>query len=370
MFQPLAFKAGRGPTLAQQRADQLLHDYVRARRDHFRILLRQIGGLLLIQALASAALLGIGGALVIGRQLTIGQLVASVSGVVAALAKFGKHLESLYDLLASLDKLGHLLDIELEPIDNPLRPPPRTPDSGEPGMAVVFHRVSLAYPGQPTLLANINLRIEPGECAAIVAPAGTGKSLLSAALYGLLPVRHGFLELDGMSLRDVYLPALRQHVVLLRGDASEIFTGTLEENIVCGRGEASASELRRVLNTVGLWDELQSEPQGLRRYIQSGGTILSQLQRQRLLAARALLMKPRLLLIDGAALAHVERESDWLIELLKEPQRPTVILFLPPGSPLLASCQRVFTISEGQVLPLLPGSSQRAEGGADVSRSL
>lgn len=373
MFQPLAFKAGRGPTLAHQRADQLLHEYVRARRDHFRVLLRQIGGLLLIQALASAALLGIGGALVIGRQLTIGQLVASeiiVSGVVAALAKFGKHLDSLYDLLASLDKLGHLLDIELEPLDNPLRPPNRVLSSGEPGMRVAFHRVSLGYPGQPTVLSDIQLQIEPGECVGIVAAAGMGKSLLSAALYGLVPVRHGLLEIDGLSLRDVYLPALRQHVVLLRGEASEIFTGTLEENIVCGRGDVSPAELRSVLLSVGLWEELQSDPQGLRRRIQSGGAILSQQQRQRLLAARALLLQPRLLLIDGAALAHVEREPDWLLQLHQGPGRPTVLLFLPPGSPLITACQRLYTISGGQVLSLATGQNLSAQGGADVGRSL
>lgn len=372
MYQPLAFKGGRGPVLAHQRADQLLHEYVRARRAHFRILLRQIGGLLFIQALASAALLGIGGALVIGRQLTIGQLVASeiiVSGVVAALAKFGKHLDSLYDLLASLDKLGHLLDIELEPLDNPVRPPRRVLSSGEPGMRVVFHGVSLGYPGQPTLLENIHLSIEPGEQVAVIAAAGGGKSLLSAALYGLLPAHHGLIELDGMSLRDVYLPAMRQHVVLLRGEASEIFTGTLEENILCGRGDVSPSELREALQTVGLWHELQADPQGLRRLIQSGGTTLSQQQRQRLLAARALLMQPRLLLIDGAALAHVEREPDWLRQLQRGPGRPTVILFVAPGSPLIASSQRAFTLSQGQVLPLSDVASLPAQGGADAGRS-
>ena len=369
MFQPLAFKAGQGPTLAQGRADALLRGYVQARREHFRILLRQIGGLLFIQALASAALLGIGGALVINRQLTIGQLVASeiiVSGVVAALAKFGKHLESLYDLLASLDKLGHLLDIELEPLDNPVLLPARSAQGGEPGARVELHQVSLSYPGQEALLRNLSLSIKPGESVAIVAPAGTGKSLLCEALYGLVPISSGLIEIDGLSLRDLYLPSLRQHVVLLRGDASEIFTGTLEENILCGRSDASPTELRSALLAVGLWHELQSDPEGLRRQIQSGGAVLSQRKRQSLLAARALLLRPRLLLIDGAALAHVEREPSWLSPLLRGPNGPTVIVCVMPGSPLIAACQRAYSLIDQQLVPYVPVGAASEKGGADA----
>lgn len=369
MFQPLAFKAGHGPTLAKDRADQLLRGYVQARRDHFRILLRQIGGLLFIQALASAALLGIGGALVIGRQLTIGQLVASeiiVSGVVAALAKFGKHLESLYDLLASLDKLGHLLDIGLEPLDNPLSLPARSPQTREPGLRVQLHQVNLGYPEQDLLLRNLDLAIDPGQSVAIVAPPGAGKSLLCEALYGLVPIHSGLLELDSLSVRDLYLPSLRQHVVLLRGDASEIFTGTIEENILCGRSDASPAELRSALIAVGLWHELQSDPQGLRRRIQSGGAVLSQRQRQCLLAARALLQRPRLLLIEGAALAHAEREPSWLLPHLHAENGPTVILCTPPGSPLITACQRAYHIVDQQLVPYVPPAALHPQGGADA----
>ena len=370
MFQPLAFKAGHGAMLAHDRADHLLRGYVQARRDHFRILLRQIGGLLLIQALASAALLGIGGALVIGRQLTIGQLVASeiiVSGVVAALAKFGKHLESLYDLLASLDKLGHLLDIELEPLDNPQKLPARSPSGKEPGMRVLVHQVQLRYPGQEPLLRDLNLQMEAGDRVALVAPAGTGKSLLCEALYGLVPVDSGLIELDGFSIRDLYLPALRQHVTLLRGESSEIFTGTVEENILCGRSDAPSEELRSVLLSVGLWHELQSDPLGLRRPLQSGGAVLSQRQRQRLLAARALLMRPRLLLIDGPAVAHVEREPDWLQQLGQGPQAPTVLFCVTPGSPLIAACGRAVALVDQQLVPYVPTADRHEKGGADAT---
>ena len=354
MYQPLAFKGGHGPALAVSRTDALLHGYISARRAHFRVLLRQIGGLLLIEALASAALLGIGGALVIGRQLTIGQLVASeiiVSGVLAGLAKFGKHLESLYDLLASLDKIGHLLSVRQEPQEGPVRMPFRRPDDGLGGMRVRLHDVTLAYPDQAPLLQDVHLTIEPGESVAIVGPTGSGKSLFAEALYGLLPIPRGLIEFDGHALRDLNLPSLRRQVALLRGDVSEIFSGTLEENLRCGHNGATIAELRQVLSAVGLWDEWQSEPQGLRRLIHSGGPTLSERERQRLLAARALLLRPRLLLIDGVALSHVEQDGDWLNTLMHAKGGPTVVLCAPLGSPLSLRCTRQFQIVDGRLLP-------------------
>ena len=100
------------------RTNELVEHYLHYRAIHFRILMRQFGGSLAIQAFASAALLGVGGVLVIERQLTLGQLVAAelvVAAVVAGISKLAKHLESYYDLLASMDKLGMLTDLPVEP---------------------------------------------------------------------------------------------------------------------------------------------------------------------------------------------------------------------------------------------------------------
>lgn len=97
--------------------EDLVRDYLDQRRAHFQILIQQIGGSLVLQAIASAMLLGIGGWLVINRQLALGQLVAAelvVTAVVSGFTKFGKHLEAYYDLAAALDKLGYLIDLPLE----------------------------------------------------------------------------------------------------------------------------------------------------------------------------------------------------------------------------------------------------------------
>lgn len=111
------FKSPYGATLATEQANAITARYLAQRSNHFKILFRQIIGSLVLEAVASAVLLGAGGWLVMQRQLTLGQLVAAeliVAVVVGGFAKFGKQLETFYDLLAAMDKLGYLTDLPLE----------------------------------------------------------------------------------------------------------------------------------------------------------------------------------------------------------------------------------------------------------------
>ena len=128
---PLSFKSKRGEQVAAARAEELALDWLNARRAHFRVVLRQVIGAVVVQAIASAVLLGLGGYLVFRGQLSLGQLVAAeliVTSVSASIAKVGKDLESYYDLVAGLHKIGKLIDLPLEPSAGEI--PPLTPGGG------------------------------------------------------------------------------------------------------------------------------------------------------------------------------------------------------------------------------------------------
>ncbi|RYX90335.1 hypothetical protein EON78_07010 [bacterium] len=112
-----SFKSSYGYLHAMKKSDILIKEYLKERKGHFSILLRLFSGSLFLQVLASSLLLGMGGWLVMQQQLTIGQLVASeiiVASIVTGFTKFGKQLETYYDLLAAVDKLGHLTGLEME----------------------------------------------------------------------------------------------------------------------------------------------------------------------------------------------------------------------------------------------------------------
>lgn len=314
---PRLFHSDAAAAHARTRMDALLGSYLMSRRRHFRVVLRQLGGSLALQALGSAALLGLGGALVIAGQLTVGQLVAAeiiVSSVVAGVAKLGKHLESYYDLMAALDKLGHLEDLPVERGGGAALP--ATPE----GIAVRLHAVTAGYhPDQP-LLKEASLSLRAGEHVLVSGGRGSGKSLLCDLLFGLRAPARGLIELDGHDLRALDLQELRAQIALLR--SPEIFTGSFADNLQVARRDVRPTELRAALETVGLWNEVATTPESVDAQLASDAQTLSEAQRRRLVVARAILQRPRLILIDdelaldAAALAPLlRRDAPWTVLL-------------------------------------------------------
>ena len=338
---PLLYKSTEGAARVVAQTDALLDTYVEARRRHFRVVLRQIGGSVALQALGSAALLCLGGALVIAGQLTIGQLVAAeiiVSSVVAGIAKLGKHLESYYDLMASLDKLGHLEDLPEERQGGVVAP--RGPGAGA---SVRLHDVTAGYGAGPALLQHVHLSLAPGEHVAIVGERGSGKSLLCDLLLGLRTPEHGFIEIDGQDLRDVSLDSLRSQVRLLRSPA--FVAGTLADNLRGSRPEAAPPLLRDALQAVGLREELSAARGGLHAGLTSEGHALSSGQRRRLAVARILVEQPRLLLIDDGGVFT----SEELGPLLAARAPWTVIYCAQTADPLAQRMPRRFFVRDGGI---------------------
>lgn len=290
---PLAFRGHGGPALAAARTDALAREYVLRRQAHFRVLFRQVLAALALQTVASTSLLGLGGWLVIQGTLSLGQLVAAelvVTVVVGSVAKLGKSLESLYDLLAAMDKLGHLLDLPCED------------DRGEGALPagparVVVSGVTVEAGGRRPL-ADVDVTLAPGERVALVGPPGSGKSLLLDLLYGLRTPTRGEVVLDGRDVREVAPDALRARVALVRGP--EVIEGSVLDNVRFGRPGIDREDVRRALQAVGLLEAVAALEGGLDARLSLGGAPLSEAQRRRLVLARALVGRPGLLLVDGA----------------------------------------------------------------------
>lgn len=330
---PRTFRASSGASLASSRADLLALRYLDARSEHFRVVYRQVVGSLTLQVLASAAVLGLGGALVIGRQLTLGQLVAAeliVTTVVASLAKLGKHLETWYDLLAAADKLGHLADLPLE-----VRGNARDFRDDARGASVRLRDVSFQYPDGTVALSGVNLDLAPGARAVITGESGAGKSSLAAMLFSLRLPTSGHVEVDGVDLREVDVGALRERVAVLSHDL-EVLEGTVFENISLGRPWITRREVWDALRRVGLERQVRALPQGLDAALAANGAPLNYSASARLTVARAIAGAPRLLVVDGglegfdaryrAVLEATlfDRAAPWTLLVLTSPSDPVV----------------------------------------------
>jgi putative ABC transport system ATP-binding protein len=341
----VTFKSGGGAEYAMHRSHRLLEHYLDYRAKHFTILLRQIVGSFALQAVASAALLGIGGWLVIERQLTLGQLVASeliVSAMVSAFTKFGKQLEVFYDLNAAIDKLGDLVDLPLErrggeavlAADGPAR--------------LSIRDLEVHYEGDDDPALHLPAwDVAAGERLGILGPNGSGKSTLADVLFGLREPSDGVVLVDGVDLRNVPLDRLRDHVALVR--QVELFSASIIDNVRLGRAHLSLAEVTAALDAVGLTGELLELPDGLGTVLQPHGRPLSSRQACRLMIARAIVGRPRLLVLDGI-LDQVDRaqEREQLVSLLFAPTAPWTLLCITERPDLLARCSRLMRLREGE----------------------
>ncbi len=288
MLKPAASRA-----FAFARADELAAAYVGARKKHFTVVLRQTLAMYLLQAIATAALLALGGALVVAGQLTLGQLVAAeliVTGVLASVAKFGKYLENYYDLAASIDKLGVIIDLPGE------RPGGVAGSKDEGPARLVVEEISYAY-GKEAALSDVSFEVLPGAKLAVLGGDASGKSTLVDVLYGLRSADRGRFMLDGVDSRTLSLTDLRGIVSLVA--APELVDATVSENIVFGREALDAGAVVEALALVELGDEIAALPEGLMTRLGASGCRLTSTQATRLALARAVAGAPRLLIIDG-----------------------------------------------------------------------
>jgi ABC-type bacteriocin/lantibiotic exporter with double-glycine peptidase domain len=212
-----------------------------------------------------------------------------MASIVGALAKMGKKLEAWYDALAAMNKLGHIFDLDIEREDGERRV------DNQSGAHIQAEGLAFSY-GRAPLFSGLNFNIQPGSRAAIVGPHGSGGSTLLNILFGLRQPTAGFVRIDGLDLRNCYLESLRESVMLLRRD--EIVGGTIIENLRLGSSDIGMEEIQTALSKVGLLDELLHQPEGLNLQLRVEGAPLSGNQRTRLLLARALVQRPKLLLID------------------------------------------------------------------------
>jgi putative ABC transport system ATP-binding protein len=343
---PVLFKSTRGDSFALERADSLITEYLSWRSKHFHVLLRQIITSIGLQVAASTLLLGLGGWLVVKQQLTLGQLVAAeliVSVVLVGVSKLGRYLEKFYELCASVAKIDALFDIPYEKLSGSFFSPGQ-----EPAPLIIsnltVHRDSVSKP----IFSELSLSIAAGEKVAIWGENGSGKSTLANCIYRLEDHKTGRVEIDGHDVREIHPLELRSEVALVRG--VDLFHGTIEENLcLSSNEEVSYTRIREVLEMVGLLEDIYALPDGLQTTLKGQWGPLSRGQVERLMIARALLMEPRLLIIDGALDGIDEAAVKPLLkELVSETMRCSVLV-LTHDKDVLALFPKRFVLERGKL---------------------
>ncbi len=328
-----------GNDFSSGHADRIAREYLAARQAHFRIFFRQILFNLGLYATGSAVFLAVGGYLVILGQLSLGQLVAAeliVAMILGSVTKMGKHLEGFYDLMASVDKLGMLFDLPLERKDGLLSLP------GSDGIELNLREVGYGYPDGPTVLNKVSLLVEPGKSVGICGAPGCGKTTLAELLFGLRKATSGNIELDGVDSDTLRPDIFRKHVALV--GSVEVIEGTIAENVQLDRFEVDSTDAHDFLQKVGLLDEVFLLPLGLETQLTANGSPLSETQLRRLVLARAIAARPRLLVIDGLLDALPDDQALNLIDFLSGEEAPWTLIVFSGRRQILERCDRIFNL--------------------------
>jgi ABC-type bacteriocin/lantibiotic exporter with double-glycine peptidase domain len=340
-----SFKLAGSTELPLRKTDYNVNSYLKNRKIHFNVLLTQYSFIVLFKACIIGGLLILGTILVVDRQITLGQLVASeivIILILGAVEKIIMYMDVVYDLLTAVDKVAHVTDLPIE----------RTggydfPKVKDEGFSVRFKDLKYKYKGSNQYALNgINLEISAGEKICLTGSGGAGKTTLVNVLAGLYSDYEGVATINHFSLRDLDLTHLRDYVAK-NISQEDLFDGTLIENLTVGKISETVQDAIEAMRTVGILDTVNAMPDGLNTQILSGGIGLSSSFCNKLILARCLAEKPRLLILNDLFHAITKKEKMELLSVLHQAKR--TIIYVSNDPLVMSACDRVVILADGKI---------------------
>ena len=295
-----------------------------------------------------------GARLIVGGSMTTGELTSMFSyamQILMSLMMVAMVFVMITMAKASAERVAEILD-EQPDLHNPANPIHEVKDG-----AIEFDDVSFSYKGDERKLAlkNVNLHIKAGQTVGILGGTGSAKSTLVQLIPRLYDTTHGTVKVGGVDVRDYDIEALRDQVAMVL-QKNVLFSGTIKENLRWGDENASDEELERVCRLAQADEFIQQMPDKYDTHIEQGGSNVSGGQKQRLCIARALLKKPKILILDDSTSA-VDTKTDALI-------RRAFAEEIPDTTKIIIA-QRVSSVQDADQIVILDGGTVQAVGTHD-----
>jgi ABC-type bacteriocin/lantibiotic exporter with double-glycine peptidase domain len=342
-----SFKLAGNTDLPIRKTDQNVNSYLKNRKIHFQVLLTQYSAIVLFKALIIGGLLIMGTLLVVDRQITLGQLVASeivIILILNAVEKIIMYMDVVYDLLTAVDKVAHVTDLPIE----------RSggfdfPNVDAKGFSVRLKDLKYKYKGSASYSLNgIDLEIKAGEKVCLTGFGGSGKATLVNIISGLYTDYEGVATVNNYSLRDLDLTHLRDYVAK-NISREDIFDGTILENITVGKPSETIEDAINAMNEVGIADAVNAMPDGLNSHVLSGGIGLSGSFCYKLILARCLAERPKLLILNDFFQALSKKDKMELLAMLNHTDSKRTMIFVSNDPLVMSACERVVVLDKGQV---------------------
>lgn len=312
----VSFKLSGKTRLALDKNDQLVLKYVSAREDHFKILAFQFSKMIVFKLLVTAGLLVVGGLLVLNQQMNIGQFVAAeiiILLIISSVEKLILGLESFYDVLTSLEKLGQVLDKDLENQKGYVD----LSQSSE----IDIELKNISYQeGNDLILNNISLHIPAKQRILIQGSNGSGKSTFLRLLAGIIEPTQGDFFINNSHQNTIMLNHYRSLLGLSLTEETP-FEGTILENLTLGDTSIDAKFINEVIDLVGLTDFVKTQEKGLQSILSPEGKKISYTLSKKIILARAILKRPKFFILKEPLDQLDAKEAKAIVDYLTQPNR-------------------------------------------------
>ena len=345
----VSFKLSGNTNLAIQKNDVLVDQYLKARESHFKILILQFSQMIGFKVVVTASLLLIGGALVLNQEMNIGQFVAAeiiILLVIQSVEKLIIGLESFYDVLTSIEKIGQVVDKELESQDGE-RP------IFKDGLTIELDNVSYTVEDRKKpILKNVSIILHPKSRILIKGESGAGKSSLLRLLSGIIEPTEGNIYINNLSLNSLHLNHYRSQLGLSLSDETP-FEGTIKDNLVFGDKEIDDSIIYKALDIVGLNQFIKEQPYGLETIIYPEGKQMSFTIAKKILLARAIIKQPQVLILEDPLDQFNLEETKDIIKYLTAPDKPWALIVVSSKKSWSTQCQQIITLEKGEIKSII-----------------
>lgn len=306
---------------------------------------------LLVANLGQASVLYFGGKQIVNASLTLGEYQEFSLYLIylfLPLAQFGIIITQLGQAGASAARIFEILDATSD-----VRDKPDAVTLPAVSGRVTFDNVTFKYPGGgDPVLSEVNFTVEPGQCVALLGATGSGKTTIINLLPRFYDPSSGSIMIDGLDLRSVTLDSLRSQIGIVLQETT-LFSSTIRENIAFGRPNATLAEVQAAARAAAADDFIDAMPEGYDTPVGERGSTLSGGQKQRIAIARALLLNPRLLILDDATSS---------VDLQTESRIQTALDHLMRGRTSFVIAQRISTVINADLILVLDRGKIVASG--------
>ncbi|MEY4012943.1 MAG: hypothetical protein RIT22_2067 [Bacteroidota bacterium] len=342
-----SFRKQENFNFALDKNNHLVEEYIYYREKHFKVIKRQFSQLIGFKVIITASLLLIGGYLVLNQQMNIGQFVAAeiiILLVINSVEKIIIGLESLYDVLTSVEKIGQIVDLKME------EPREKNSDYCFTNLSIETENLKFKYPETTDeVLNDINLKIEPSEKIYLDGVNGSGKSTLIRILAGFIQPTSGSFFINDDTYRKIDIAQYRSQIsTITQGETP--FEGTVLENITMNNPSISNEDIKWAIESVQLGSFIKTLADGLETKIFPDGRQLSSSNAQKILLARSIVNKPKILFYEDPLDKMDEKASQEIIDFLTAPSNQWTVIVSSKNKYWEQKCDRKITLQNGKII--------------------